>query len=78
MVEHGESPITSIVQEDDGYTVHIGTGAGDLASLDMRTGEHCTSVATEHLSFFSICSLSLWSSRLKAVCVVCRPISWEF
>eukprot|EP01018_Ginkgo_biloba_P014279 Gb_03218 [translate_table: standard] len=34
-----EYPIKVVKEDIDGYTVHIGTGSGDLASFDMRTGK---------------------------------------
>lgn len=37
--DYGESPIKSITSDGDGYTVYVGTGNGDLACFDMRTGE---------------------------------------
>lgn len=33
-----ESPVKVVTEDLDGYTVYIGTGCGDLASFDMRTG----------------------------------------
>jgi hypothetical protein len=40
MFDYGESPIKSIAPDGDGYTVYVGTGSGDLACFDMRTGEN--------------------------------------
>jgi hypothetical protein len=37
--DYGESPIKSITSDGDGYTVYVGTGNGDLACFDMRSGE---------------------------------------
>jgi hypothetical protein len=37
-VDFRESPIKAVVEDPDGHTVYIGTGTGDLASFDMRTG----------------------------------------
>ncbi|XAR67910.1 hypothetical protein NMG60_11002848 [Bertholletia excelsa] len=34
-----ESPIKAVAEDPDGNTVYIGTGSGDLASVDMRTGK---------------------------------------
>ncbi|XP_043713463.1 WD repeat-containing protein 74 [Telopea speciosissima] len=34
-----ESPIKALTEDPDGYTVYFGTGSGDLASVDMRTGK---------------------------------------
>ncbi|XP_058102241.1 uncharacterized protein LOC131246296 [Magnolia sinica] len=34
-----ESPIKVVTEDLDGYTVYLGTGCGDLASFDMRTGK---------------------------------------
>ncbi|KAE8056654.1 hypothetical protein FH972_013402 [Carpinus fangiana] len=34
-----ETPIKAIAEDLDGYTVYIGNGSGDLASVDMRTGK---------------------------------------
>ncbi|KAJ0973088.1 hypothetical protein J5N97_021047 [Dioscorea zingiberensis] len=34
-----ESPIKVVTEDLDGYTVYVGTGCGDLASFDMRTGK---------------------------------------
>ena len=34
-----EYPIKVIREDLDGYTVFVGTGSGDLASFDMRTGK---------------------------------------
>ncbi len=34
----GESPIRALAADADGYSVYVGTGAGDLACFDMRTG----------------------------------------
>lgn len=38
MFDYGESPIKSIAPDGDGNTVYVGTGSGDLACFDMRTG----------------------------------------
>jgi hypothetical protein len=37
-VDFRESPIKAVAEDPDGHTVYIGTGTGDLASFDMRTG----------------------------------------
>ncbi|KAF8408391.1 hypothetical protein HHK36_007541 [Tetracentron sinense] len=34
-----ESPIKVVTEDLDGYTIYLGTGSGDLASVDMRTGK---------------------------------------
>lgn len=34
-----ESPIKAIEADTDGYTIFVGTGSGDLASFDMRSGK---------------------------------------
>ncbi|KAB1217322.1 WD repeat-containing protein 74 [Morella rubra] len=34
-----ETPIKAVAQDLNGYTVYIGNGSGDLASVDMRTGK---------------------------------------
>ncbi|KAK9995492.1 hypothetical protein SO802_020178 [Lithocarpus litseifolius] len=34
-----ETPIKSVTEDLDGYTVYVGNGSGDLASFDMRTGK---------------------------------------
>ncbi|XP_010276465.1 PREDICTED: WD repeat-containing protein DDB_G0290555 isoform X2 [Nelumbo nucifera] len=34
-----ESPIKAVTEDLDGYTIYLGTGSGDLASIDMRTGK---------------------------------------
>ena len=33
-----ETPIKAVAEDQDGYTIYIGNGSGDLASVDMRTG----------------------------------------
>lgn len=33
-----ESPIKAVTEDLDGNTIYIGTGSGDLAAFDMRTG----------------------------------------
>lgn len=38
MFDYGESPIKSIAPGGDGNTVYVGSGSGDLACFDMRTG----------------------------------------
>ncbi|XP_072988139.1 ribosome biogenesis protein NSA1 isoform X1 [Typha latifolia] len=38
-IDFRESPIKAVTEDLDGYTVYIGTGSGDLASFDMRTGK---------------------------------------
>ncbi|CAA7404391.1 unnamed protein product [Spirodela intermedia] len=37
-VDFRESSIKSVAEDVDGNTVYVGTGSGDLASFDMRTG----------------------------------------
>ncbi|KAL3677181.1 hypothetical protein R1sor_027129 [Riccia sorocarpa] len=37
--DYGEAPIRSVTKDPDGFTVYVGTGAGDLACFDMRTGK---------------------------------------
>ncbi|XP_030961641.1 WD repeat-containing protein 74-like [Quercus lobata] len=34
-----ETPIKSVTEDLDGYTVYVGNGSGDLASFDMRSGK---------------------------------------
>ncbi|KAG2693913.1 hypothetical protein I3843_08G112600 [Carya illinoinensis] len=34
-----ETPIKAVAEDLNGYTVYIGNGSGDLASVDMRTGK---------------------------------------
>lgn len=34
-----ETPIKAVSEDQDGYTIYIGNGSGDLASVDMRTGK---------------------------------------
>ncbi|KAI8543934.1 hypothetical protein RHMOL_Rhmol08G0256100 [Rhododendron molle] len=34
-----ESPIKAVTEDLDGNTIYIGTGSGDLAAFDMRTGK---------------------------------------
>lgn len=38
-VDFRESPIRVVTEDLDGHTVYVGTGIGDLASFDMRTGK---------------------------------------
>ncbi|ONM57568.1 Transducin/WD40 repeat-like superfamily protein [Zea mays] len=38
-VEFKESPIKAVAADPNGHDVYIGTGTGDLASFDMRTGK---------------------------------------
>lgn len=33
-----ETPIKAIAEDPDSFTIYIGNGAGDLASVDIRTG----------------------------------------
>lgn len=33
-----ESPIKAVTEDVDSYAIYLGTGAGDLATFDMRTG----------------------------------------
>lgn len=37
-VDFRESPIKAVAADPNGHDVYIGTGTGDLASFDMRTG----------------------------------------
>ncbi|CAM6128722.1 unnamed protein product [Calypogeia fissa] len=37
--DYGESPIKTVTEDPDGYSVYVGTGGGDLACFDMRTGK---------------------------------------
>lgn len=37
-VDFRESPIKVVREDPNGHTVYAGTGTGDLASFDMRTG----------------------------------------
>ncbi|CAI0390210.1 unnamed protein product [Linum tenue] len=34
-----ETPIKSVAEDHDGYTIYVGNGSGDLASIDTRTGK---------------------------------------
>ncbi|KAG8080434.1 hypothetical protein GUJ93_ZPchr0007g4682 [Zizania palustris] len=38
-VDFRESPIKAVAKDPNGHTVYVGTGRGDLASFDMRTGK---------------------------------------
>ncbi|KAL5197465.1 hypothetical protein ABZP36_000977 [Zizania latifolia] len=38
-VDFRESPIKAVAKDPNGHDVYIGTGRGDLASFDMRTGK---------------------------------------
>ncbi|KAL9261604.1 WD repeat-containing protein [Drosera capensis] len=38
-VDFRESPIKALAEDIDGHTIYLGTGSGDLASIDMRTGK---------------------------------------
>ena len=40
MFDYGESPIKTIAPDGDGYMVYVGSGSGDLACFDMRTGKY--------------------------------------
>ena len=33
-----ESPIKAVEADSNGYSIFVGTGNGDLATFDMRTG----------------------------------------
>jgi ribosome biogenesis protein NSA1 len=44
----GESPIRALAADADGYSVYVGTGAGDLACFDMRTGNLCLDCSIWH------------------------------
>lgn len=37
--DYGESPIKTVTEDPDGNSVYVGTGGGDLACFDMRTGK---------------------------------------
>lgn len=37
--DYGESPIKTVTKDPDGSSVYVGTGGGDLACFDMRTGK---------------------------------------
>uniref|UniRef100_A0A0E0LL27 Uncharacterized protein n=1 Tax=Oryza punctata TaxID=4537 RepID=A0A0E0LL27_ORYPU len=37
-VDFRESPIKAVAEDPNGHAVYVGTGRGDLASFDMRTG----------------------------------------
>jgi ribosome biogenesis protein NSA1 len=37
-VDFRNSPIKAVAADPNGHAVYIGTGTGDLASYDMRTG----------------------------------------
>ncbi|KAM7264981.1 hypothetical protein ACFE04_002664 [Oxalis oulophora] len=37
--DYKEAPIKAIAEDSDGNTIFIGTGSGDLASFDIRTGK---------------------------------------
>lgn len=37
-VDFRESPIKAVAEDLDGHIVYAGTGSGDLASFDIRTG----------------------------------------
>jgi len=37
-VDFREAPIKAVAADPNGHDVYIGTGTGDLASFDMRTG----------------------------------------
>lgn len=39
-VNFRETPIKAVAEDLDGYTIYIGNGSGDLASVDLRTGTH--------------------------------------
>ncbi|KAF9603322.1 hypothetical protein IFM89_034671 [Coptis chinensis] len=38
-VDFREAPIKAVTEDIDGHTIYIGTGSGDLASIDIRTGK---------------------------------------
>ncbi|GAB2221335.1 hypothetical protein Droror1_Dr00012510 [Drosera rotundifolia] len=38
-IDFRESPIKALAEDIDGNTIYLGTGSGDLASIDMRTGK---------------------------------------
>lgn len=33
-----ETPIKALAEDIDGYSIYVGNGSGDLASVDIRTG----------------------------------------
>ncbi|KAL2609024.1 hypothetical protein R1flu_027597 [Riccia fluitans] len=37
--DYGEAPVRTITKDPDGFSVYVGTGAGDLACFDIRTGK---------------------------------------
>nr|XP_043606105.1 WD repeat-containing protein DDB_G0290555 [Erigeron canadensis] len=38
-VDFRETPIKAVTEDNDGNTIYIGNGSGDLASIDIRTGK---------------------------------------
>ncbi|KAK8968118.1 hypothetical protein KSP40_PGU017417 [Platanthera guangdongensis] len=80
-VDFRESPIRVVTEDLDGHTVYVGTGIGDLASFDMRTGKllgcfvgKCSgsirSIARHpELSLLASCGLDsylrIWDSRTR-------------
>lgn len=42
-----EAPIKAVEADSDGYSIFVGTGNGDLASFDMRTG-----LSVIHVDFY--------------------------
>ena len=33
-----ETPIKALAEDIDGYSIYVGNGSGDMASVDIRTG----------------------------------------
>lgn len=60
-VDFRESPIKAVAADLNGHDVYIGTGTGDLASFDMRTGMVCCNAAIS----YPLC-YPLFKHRLKA------------
>lgn len=70
--DYGESPIKTVTEDQDGYSVYVGTGGGDLGCFDMRTGKQCMAtrmafiVLGENFSLTSCSLFTLHQHRLKA------------
>lgn len=64
-----ETTIKAVATDLDGYTIYVGNGSGDLASVDIRTGwelhEHLTVLVSSSCAFY---------------CLVCSfaPNDWDF
>lgn len=37
-IDFRETPIKAVAEDIDGYSIYIGNGSGDMASVDIRTG----------------------------------------